>query len=174
MLKAPAEFINGVVRQWLYSPKGAVEGVLLSVKGKAVQITTTPAEGAGLARGSGVGKRLRVLATADRSAKAAQGDHPVHAFHQLADAAGQPLASPVTDPLHSQVKGVVAALHYARHGQPNGVLLANGEFIHLRPHGMAMAGLGIGAKVLAVGALKTTVLGTPMLEASSVNRMAID
>jgi len=76
-----------------------------------------------------------------------------------------------SDPANTLIKGIVAELHYARHGQPNGVVLETGEFIHMRPHGMAQVGLGVGAKVSAVGEVCMTVLGTRMLEARSVNRM---
>ena len=69
---------------------------------------------------------------------------------------------------------MVAALHFARHGEPNGVVLETGEFIHLRPHGMALLGLGVGAAVRAVGELRLTALGQPMLEARQVNRIVID
>ena len=50
-------------------------------------------------------------------------------------------------------------------------VLETGEFIHLRPHGMAAVGLDIGSKVNAQGTLHTTVLGTRMLEAQRVNRV---
>ena len=72
------------------------------------------------------------------------------------------------------IKGVVAALHFARHGQPNGVVLKSGEFIHLRPPGMAMLGLAPGAKVNAAGSLRMTCLGTRLLEAREVNGIALD
>ena len=97
MAKTP-DFINSVCRQWLFSPKGGIEGALLTVKGSLVQLS------------------------------------------------------------------VAADI---------GVVLASGEFIHLRPHGMAQAGLGVGAKVAAVGERRLTVLGTPMLEAYQVNRIAL-
>ena len=173
MAKTP-EPLNGICRQWLYSPKGDIEGVLLSVKGGTVQLTTTPAQGITLGRACAPGKRLRVLALRDQSAKAADGAHPVYAFADFADADGQPVHSPAGDPQQAKLKGVVVALHYARHGQPNGVMLDGGEFIHLRPHGMALAGLGLGSKVQAVGELKRTVLGTVMMEAHQVNKLAID
>ena len=67
------------------------------------------------------------------------------------------------------MKGNVARIHYAKHGQPNGVVLESGEFIHLRPHGMAAIGVGVGAKVSAKGELRMTVLGTRMLEAHHAN-----
>lgn len=60
-----------------------------------------------------------------------------------------------------------------RHGQPNGVVLETGGFFHMRPHGMTQVGLGIGAKVSAVGGLLMTVLGTRLLEARQVNRVEL-
>lgn len=51
------------------------------------------------------------------------------------------------------------------------MVLESGEFIHLRPDGMAQAGLGIGSKITAVGKVRMTLLGTPMLEAHRVNRI---
>jgi hypothetical protein len=71
------------------------------------------------------------------------------------------------------LKGVVAALHYARHGQPNGVVLESGDFIHLRPRGMEQLGLQVGAEVVAHGELRMTVLGTKLLEARELNRVNI-
>ncbi len=57
------------------------------------------------------------------------------------------------------------------HGQPNGVILETGEFIHLRPHGMTEAKLKVGSRVNAVGEIKMTVLGTRLLEARQINRI---
>lgn len=169
-----SELISGTCQQLLFSPKGGIEGALVKVKGAVVQVSMHPDTGAALARSIGPGKRLRVLAVADHSPKTSDGAHPVYQLEALADAAGQAIEWPDTDPTNSSVKGVVASLHYARHGQPNGVVLETGEFIHLRPHGMALLGLGVGAKVHALGTLRMTVLGTRLLEAHQVNRIPID
>lgn len=173
MAKTP-ELITGICRQWLFSPKGEIEGVLLAVKGAVVQLSLDAATGLALTRSSAVGKRIRALATADHSPKTAGAAHPVYKFVSFADAAGEAADPPGADPAKAVLKGVVAALHFARHGEPNGVVLETGEFIHLRPHGMALLGLGVGAEVRAVGSLKLTVLGLPMLEAHQVNRVVID
>jgi len=167
----PSEFITGTCLQLLFSPKGGIEGVLLKVKGEVLQVSLNPDAGALFARVTGPGKRLRLLAAADHSPKTTDGAHPVYQFESFADANGQAIESADTDPANTTIKGVVAALHFARHGQPNGVVLETGEFIHMRPHGMALAGLGVGARVSAVGAVRMTVLGTRMLEAHQVNRI---
>jgi len=64
-------------------------------------------------------------------------------------------------------------MHYALHGEANGVVLETGEFIHTRPDGMALLGLEVGAKVQATGELRMTVLGTVLLEAHEVNHVAL-
>ncbi len=165
------ELIQGTCLQWLFSPKGGIEGALLKVKGVVVQVSVPPDLGPALMQATGPGRRLRMLAVADHSPKTAQGAHPVYKFESLADATGQALAMPEADASQSTLKGVVAAWHYARHGEPNGVILETGEFVHMRPHGMAATGLDIGSKVTAVGEVRMTVLGTRMLEAHRVNRI---
>jgi hypothetical protein len=69
---------------------------------------------------------------------------------------------------------VVSAIHFAKHGEPNGVMLESGEFVHTRPHGMKKLKLKIGSKVVALGQVRMTVLGTPLLEAEEVNRISIE
>jgi hypothetical protein len=164
------EFINGTCQQLLFSPKGGIEGALLKVKATLVQISVPPDRGPLLMNATGPGRRLRVLAVADHSPKAAQGAHPVYKFESLADASGQALAMPEPGAGQTTIKGVVGAWHYTRHGEPNGVILDTGEFIHLRPAGVAATGLDIGSKVTAVGEMRMTALGTRLLEARSVNR----
>ena len=160
------ELLSGTCQHFLFSPKGAIEGLLLQTKGKTIQVSIRPEVGTSLANKTGPGKRLRLLATLDKSPKAADGDHPVYEFEALTDRTGTAL--PPLDGL-TQMKGVVARIHYAKHGQPNGVVLETGEFVHLRPHGMAAIGLVIGAKLTDKGELRTTVLGTRMLKAHHAN-----
>jgi hypothetical protein len=168
------EFLNGTCERLLLSPKGCIEGALVKVKGKRVQLSCNLETGDVLFRSYGPGKKLRVLATADHSPKTEHGEHPVYEFDCFADAAGKALKSSDGAPGQTTITGVVAQLHFARHGQPNGVILETGEFLHLRPHGMAQTGLSPGAKVTAVGEVRMTVFGTRMLEAHRVNRVAID
>ena len=146
----------------------------MQVQGKTVQISMPPDIGAATAQKTGPGKRLRVLATADHSPKTAEGAHPVYQFESLADAAGHAIEWPGEQDGMTSMKGTVARIHYAKRGQPNGVVLESGEFIHLRPHGMATIGVGVGAKMSAKGQLRMTVLGTRMLEAHHANGYDIE
>ena len=169
---AKPELLSGTCKHLLFSPKGAIEGLLLQVQGKTVQVSMPPDVGTSLAPKVSAGKRVRLLATPDRSPKAAEGDHSVYLFEAMANAAGQAIAPP--DGGLTSLKGVVARIHYAKHGEPNGVVLESGEFIHLRPHGMAAIGVGVGAKISAKGELRMTVLGTRMLEARHANGYDIE
>ena len=171
LMPTPSELISGTCQQLLFSPKGGIEGVLIKAKGKVLQVSLHPDRGGAFANSIMPGKRLRVRATLDHSPKTQDGSHPVYQFESFADAAGHAIESTDADPANTTIKGVVATLHYARHGQPNGVLLESGEFIHLRPRGMEQTGLDVGAKVNAVGEVRMTVLGTRLLEARQVNRI---
>ena len=164
-MPASPELISGTCQQILFSPKGGVEGALVKRKGSALQLLMHPDAGAALALSTAPGKRLRVLSTADHSPKTRDGAHPVYLFEAFAVANGNATDTASSYPAHTTIRGIVDALHYARHGHPNGVVLETGEFIHMRPHGMAQVGLGVGAKVTAFGELRSTVLGTRMLEA---------
>jgi hypothetical protein len=165
------EFISGTCQQLLFSPKGEIEGVLLKAKSGIVQLVFAPEGGGELMRGKAPGSRLRVLALADRSPKARSAAHAVYRFECFADAGGLALAP--ADPGQATIKGMVTAVHFARHGEPNGVVLEGGEFIHLRPKGMAQLALEVGSRVIAIGAVRNTVLGTRMMEARWVNRVEI-
>ncbi len=170
MAKKP-ELLTGTCERLLFSPKGSIEGLLLKFKAQTVQVSMPPHVGDSLAKSAGPGKRLRLLAIPDHSPKTANAAHPVYQFEALADAAGN--AREASNGA-TTLKGVVACLHYAKHGEPNGVILETGEFVHLRPHGIQAAGLDIGSKVSATGTVRTTVLGTVLLEASRVNGIEIE
>lgn len=166
----PTEMISGVFRQFLFGPKGGVEGVLLSVKRKIVQVSMSPKEGVAVSHSCKAGKTLRMLGARDNSRRtAAVSTHPVYEFESLADASGERIESRDADANQETIVGSVAALHYAKHGQPNGVVLDTGEFIHMGPEGMALAGLCIGSAVKATGRLGLTVINTRWLDAVQIN-----
>ena len=169
-----SERICGTCPQRRCSPKGGIEGALVKVKGAVVQVSVHPDAGAALARITGPGQRPRALAVDEHSPKTADGAHPAYPPESRADAAGLAIEWPDAELANTSVKGVVAALHCARQGQPNSVMRETGKFIHLRPRGMALLGFGAGAKITAVGTLRMTALGTRLLEAHQVNRIALE
>jgi len=168
------EFINGTCQQLLFSPKGGIEGILVKMKGKILQVSMRPETGAMLAFVTVPGKRVRLLAVPDHSPKTSKASHPVYLFESFADATGHSVELADTDPENTTIKGIVAAFHFARHGQANGVILEGGDFIHLKPQGMVQSGLVIGSKVNAVGKVRKTLLGTRLLESRHVNHIALE
>jgi len=167
------ETLRGKVLQLLFSPKGVIEGMLLRVRDDTVQVSTPPGALDARVKDLGVGALVALKAAPDHSPKTRQSPHRVYKLEAITQIAGKAVRGR-GEGADGRIEGVVAALHYARHGEPNGVILESGEFLHLRPHGMERAGLQVGAKVVAEGERRMTVLGTTLLEARRVNRHKID
>jgi hypothetical protein len=152
----------GVVRAVNFSPKGGIEGVLLDAGRGLVQVNLPPHAAAdGLAPGRTVTLSVESDPHADRHPA---GDHPVY---QLLGGSEGHSDAPV------RVEGIVARLNYARHGEPNGVVLDTGDFVHLKPHGMKAAGLAVGDRVTAEGTARPTATGHRAIEATAVNGVAV-
>ncbi len=150
--------LTGVVRAVNFTPRGGVEGVLLDTDRGVVQVNLPPQAAAdGLAAGRAVTLVVEADPHADRHEP---GDHPVYHLVRGPDAGA---AGRV------RVEGVVARLNYARHGEPNGVVLDTGDFVHLKPHGMREVGLAVGDRVTAEGPVRPSATGHRAVEAASVN-----
>jgi len=168
--KDKSESLGGKLQQLLFSPKGGIEGLLLEVDSTPIQVSLEPGEADAKVLKDAVGKPIEVKAAADHSPKTKDSAHPVYKLDSITKLAGKAYKSNGTQP----IKGVVARIHYAKHGEPNGVILESGEFIHTRPHGMRKLKLDVGSKVVAHGEARTTVLGTALIEAHEVNRVTIE
>lgn len=164
---ADVRTLAGTVRQHNFSPKGEIEGVVLDTDTGPVQVNFPhgPETASRPVPAPGAPARL-VVAPDHRAADHEPGDHPVYEFVADADAP-DPAAAPVTE-------GVVARLNYARHGEPNGVVLDTGDFVHLKPHGMRRVSLTVGMRVVAAGAARPTVTGHRVIEATVVNGTELD
>jgi hypothetical protein len=171
MSHAKSQTLSGHLNQILFSPKGGLEGLLMTVDDETLQISmpSTATDAEALSRA--VGQDIEVKAAADESPKTKHGAHRVYKLEVITKIAGKAF-KPSAD--NDRIKGVVAAIHYAKHGEPNGVILESGEFIHTRPHGMKKLKLKVGSKVTATGELRMTVLGTSLIEAHEVNRVSIE
>lgn len=169
--RSKTETLTGRLQQLLFSPKGGIEGMLINLDSALVQISMEPRTANAKALSNGIGKPIVVKASADHSPKTKHGAHPVYELVSITKLAGKPFkAAEDTQP----VRGVVATVHYAKHGEPNGVILESGEFIHTRPHGMRKLKLNVGSKVIAHGESRVTVLGTALIEAEIVNRVILE
>lgn len=173
MIKKTSTALSGTLRQLLLSPKGALEGLVLDIRGAPVQVSMTPGTLDAIALQRAIGQRISVKATPDLSPKTKHGAHPVFTLDSVTAIAGKRMKATKASNGTGPLRGVVSEIHYARHGEPNGVILQTGEFIHLRPHGLRQSGLTVGAKVSARGTTRLTALGTSLLEATHVNGIAI-
>lgn len=165
------EILSGRLQQLLFSPKGGIEGLLLTVKSKTLQVSMKQEEAPATALHQALGKAIELRASRDHSPKTRHGAHPVYKLRGITKIAGAAAAESDGAPA---VHGVVAAIHFSKHGHPNGVILSSGEFIHTRPPGMKKLKLKVGSKVTAHGELRMTILGTSLLEALEVNRVSLD
>lgn len=163
--------LAGRLHYLLFSPRGAIEGMLMTVDSKSIQVSMEPGAAAPRELTAALGSDIEVKASVDHSRKSKDGLHPVYKLSAITKIAGKPFKAKRAP---QQIRGVVAALHYAKHGEPNGVLLESGEFIHTRPDGMKKLKLTVGSTVIARGELRTTVLGTALIEAREVNRVRIE
>jgi hypothetical protein len=167
------QVLTGSLQQLLFSPKGGIEGLLLSTDDDLVQVSMKPENVPVEALAAAVGQSIRVTARPDRSPKAAQGLHPVYVLEAITSLAGKPLRGQREGKDQGATRGVVAAIHFAKHGEPNGVILETGEFVHTRPPAMKKLKLRVGSKVVAKGERRATVLGSTLIEAREVNRLTI-
>ena len=165
------ETLSGRLQQLLFSPKGGIEGLLLKVDSKFVQVALESGSANAQMLNDAVGKPIEVKATADHSPKTKEGVHPVYELDSITKVDGKTFKS---NGEAKPISGVVAAIHYAKHGEPNGVILESGEFIHTRPPGMKKLKLQVGSKVVAHGEARMTVLGTALIEAHEVNRVTLE
>jgi hypothetical protein len=163
--------LSGRLRQILFSPKGSLEGFLIEVEDSPIQISITKGSVDAVALGKSVGKTIEVKARRDHSPKTKHGAHPVYQLQSVTKIGGRSHTS--KDGEDISIRGVVTAIHYAKHGEPNGVILEAGEFVHTRPDGMKKLKLKIGAKVTVHGETRMSLLGTPLIEAREVNRVTL-
>lgn len=170
-----AKTLAGTFQHLIYSPRGDVEGVLIQVGGEPVQLVFEhhgdPAAGPFTALA--VDDEVSVKALAEPPDDKPRGDHAVYRFERLVSVNGRKPAAPAAD--EAPFRGTVVRLNFARHGEPNGVVLDSGHFIHTRPHGMAQLGLAVGDMVQADGpARPLSTGGGQVVEAVTVNGVAVE
>ena len=144
--------IKGKVRSLNLSPKGFCESFLMSHGKHIVQINFADDAGENAAKGIKPGRTITVNAESFEDARSAR--RP--AFSWI----GQSKAS---------YQGIVKQINYARHGEPNGAILEDGEFVHLRPGGAKAVKLKLGQKLAVEGESRTSPSGHVVIEAAVAN-----
>jgi hypothetical protein len=114
---------------------------------------------------------LRLEGTEEGPSPKGEAGHTVYRFERLASIDGE---APRHAQLDERIDGTVVRLNYARHGEPNGVVLDTGDFIHTKPDGFARLGLKVGDKVRAEGRAQPLATGEGrVVEAVRVNGQAV-
>lgn len=131
------------------SPRGDLEGLLVATREGVVQVNFEKGATPELAQWP-VGKKVRLGAVLEEE----QFAHPV--YRCMDPAAG--------------VEGEVIRLNYARHGEVNGYVLADGVFVHVKPDGARRYGVKIGDRVRASGERRHG-RAADVIEASEVVRV---
>lgn len=152
MTEPTAWEFRGILSQKLYSPRGDYEGLMLDVDGVPVQfVVDEPLRPQLAALQPGATLRL-VGADRPRSPKGPAA-HEVYDLIEL-HGAGKPAKA------KTEFSGKIRQLHYAKHGEPNGVLLDNGDFLHTKPGGLKRLGWKVGQRVTAHGRARPLLDGS--------------
>ncbi len=171
--------IDAEYRYPLYSQRGGVEGVLLLADEEHIQLVFEPQGDVGPALFGGLrtGTRVRVEARAEPASAFRGGSaHRVYRFERLVSVEGRAVGDAAPAPPRAPYSGIVVRLNFARHGEPNGYVLDSGDFIHIRPEGMAQLQqqLGVGDRIEADGETRPLAGGPGVVvEAAVVNGRAI-
>lgn len=175
MTRKLATILDARFEHPIYSPKGEIEGVLLSAEGAPVQIvferhdSESPAAFEGVRPGQTVRVETELLGPSPKGAA----EHAVHAFGRLLEVDGRKPSKPSATAA-AGYRGTIVRFNYARHGAANGVVLDTGDFIHTKPDGLARLKLKIGAVVTADGDARQLVDGSGWaVEATVVNGKSV-
>ncbi len=165
---AKTQTLSGTLLQFVFSPKGAVEGLYIALDEAQVQVVIPPECSDALARSLRAGDRVTVRVGVDDESDNDE-LHRVHRLVAVLNDAGKPLSVGGDADGRSKVVGTVKHLNFAKHGEPNGVVLESGDFVHLNPEGMQRLHLVVGDAVRAEGKTRSHALRGVVLEAESVN-----
>lgn len=175
MAKPDTIALRGRLIHLIYSPKGGIEGVLLQASEGDIQLVLDKDDKASARQLLGVAGDSLVDAVVEKTPPPSKGPapHPVFRLVRLGGSEGK-------SGKHKGARsagtfnGKVARLNYARHGEPNGVVLDSGHFIHTKPDGMKQLGLTIGSQVEATGEARALVHGEGLVvEAHRVNGVEV-
>jgi len=158
--------LSGRFEHWIYGPQGEAQGLMLQVTGCPVQFVVSGPDQAVVAALQ-PGRHVTLEGSFEGEAESPGGGrHQVYRFVRLGGTAA-------AETRVVQARGRVARFNHARHGEPNGVVLDTGDFVHTRPHGLAALNLKVGDEVRAHGPARPLFNGAGrVIEAQQVNGQA--
>ena len=160
------ETLRCLVRALNFSPKGGVEGLQVEIDGDFAQIVFSHKTGTEVASAISIGQTLDLVVETDSPSESPEAPHAVYQFVSMMPTE---TSRPEVAPSPSVIAGIVARLNYARHGEANGVVLASGDFIHLKPDGMKQIVVSVGDHIEAGGKVRQMELGGRVIEAMTIN-----
>lgn len=164
--------VKGRFQQLVYSPKGAIEGLLINTEGVPTQFVCDPHDVAlgDLLASLRHGQTLVLEGTEPGPSPEGEPRHSVYALERLAKVNGK---APAARPAAAATTGTVVRLNYARHGAANGVVLDNGDFVHTKPEGFERFRLELGDTVRAEGPARPLADGSGrVIEGQRINGKA--
>ncbi len=165
--------VEGRFQQLVFSPKGAVEGLMIDTDGVPTQFVCDPHD-AGVSDSFMAlrpGQALVIEGTEAEPSPKGEPEHTVYRLERLVSIDGKPVRA-----RHDAdtAVGTVVRFNYAKHGAANGVVLDTGDFVHTKPEGMARLQLKIGDKVEAEGDMRPLATGHGgVMEARRINGVPV-
>ena len=166
------EKIHGVLQDFNFSPRGAIEGFLLHTDSGSVQVNVTTDVGFAVVRG--IGQNVDVTAepeqaTAGReSAPGLPARLPAWRRRQ-----GDVIYAEPGDEQSVTIQGTVKRINFAKHGEADGVILESGDFVHLKTTGMQNCRLAAGDVVTVEGTASRMPLGQHLVKPRAINGQAV-
>ena len=133
--------LEGTLAQLIYSPRGAIEGLLLDVDGAVAQFVVDKHEPQ-LPPNLKTGQKLNLIGALRKPSPKGEAEHEVY---DLVEIVGN------SHNAEKELSGKIVRLNFAKHGEANGVILESGDFIHTKPDGLRELGWKVGDKVKAKG-----------------------
>ncbi len=149
--KHNTEQISGKFLHFIYSPHGTIEGLMIESDEGATQLVLGEAGAAGLLPLADTGVPIIAVGEFQGWSSLKTDAHRVFSVEQLKSINGKKPVGKKPVKRIPAYAGKVARLNYARHGEPNGVVLDSGDFIHLKPEGFRRSKLQVGDWVEADG-----------------------
>jgi len=164
--------VAGVFQSFNLSPKGIPEGFVCRDGQTTFQVNFPPELANEVAKRVSEGKPVQaeVVPFDDAESDA----HPVYELGRLAGG-DRPLVIDGAGEEDVRVSGTVVRLNYAKRGEINGAILDEGDFVHLRPHGVkAVGGLQLGQRLEVQGDVRPGWAGCRVIEARICNGLPLN
>jgi hypothetical protein len=162
------ETLAGAPAGFNYNPGGVYDSLMLATDVGLVQLNFPAELSEKVVALTVAGSALAAQVRPERS----EGQHRVYRLEKLS-AGGQELVVAGEAAPEAEIKGVVKSLNYGRHGETNGFVLENGDFVQLGPKEAARVRLEAGQELTARGRARALPNGKQLLKANMINGVSV-